>query len=67
MPEVLNAADYVVTVGRSTDDVEIPEGVRHVDWRIGDPGGDAPMDEVRHTRDEIKARVARLVDEIAPA
>jgi protein-tyrosine-phosphatase len=66
-PEVLNAADYVVTMGRSTGDVEIPEGVRHIDWRIGDPGGDAPMDEVRHIRDEIKARVERLVDEIAPA
>ena len=66
-PEVLSAADVVVTMGRSTGVVDIPEGVRHVDWRIGDPGGDAPLDEVRHIRDEIKSRVERLVDEIAPA
>ncbi|HEY3187481.1 MAG TPA: hypothetical protein VGJ70_08395 [Solirubrobacteraceae bacterium] len=64
-PEVLRAADVVVTMGRSTGIVEIPSGTRHVDWRIGDPGG-APPDEVRHIRDEIRARVERLLAELAP-
>jgi protein-tyrosine-phosphatase len=63
-PEVLSAADVVVTMGRSTGDVEIPEGTRHIDWRIGDPGG-APIDEVRHIRDEIRARIERLVGELS--
>ena len=62
-PEVLQAADVVVTMGRSTGIVEIPAGTRHVDWRIGDPGG-APSDEIRHIRDDIQARVARLLDEL---
>lgn len=64
--EVLNAADVVVTMGRSTGDVEIPEGVRHVDWRIGDPGGGAPLEEVRFIRDEITQRVEHLLAEIVP-
>jgi protein-tyrosine-phosphatase len=64
--EVLNSADVVITMGRSTGDVEIPEGVRHVDWRIGDPGGGAPLEEVRHIRDEIKARVEQLLGELLP-
>ena len=62
-PEVLSAADIVVTMGRSTGEVEIPAGTRHIDWRIGDPGG-APIDEVRHIRDDIRTRVERLVTEL---
>lgn len=62
--EVLNAADVIVTMGRSTGDVEIPEGARHVDWRIGDPGGGAPLEEVRYIRDEIKQRVEQLLGEL---
>lgn len=65
-PEVLAAADVVVTMGRSTGIVEIPESTRHIDWRIGDPSGDAPLEEVRHIRDEIKQRVESLLAEIAP-
>jgi protein-tyrosine-phosphatase len=64
-PEVLAAADVVVTMGRSTGIVEIPSNVRHVDWRIGDPGG-APADEIRHIRDEIEGRVEGLLAELAP-
>jgi arsenate reductase len=64
-PEVLRAADVVVTMGRSTGIVDIPPETRHVDWRIGDPGG-APPDEVRHIRDEIRGRVERLLAELAP-
>jgi len=35
--EVLRAADVVVTMGRSVGEVRIPEGARHLDWRLGYP------------------------------
>ena len=62
-PEVLGAVDVIVTMGRSTGIVEIPEGTRHVDWRIGDPGG-APPEEIRRIRDDIRTRVAQLLAEL---
>jgi len=65
-PEVLAGADVVVTMSRSTGIVEIPEGVRHVDWRIGDPR-DAPAEEVRRIRDEIRGRVERLLEDLGTA
>jgi arsenate reductase (thioredoxin) len=61
--EVLASADVVVTMGRSVGAVEIPEGTRHVDWRVGDPTG-APTDEVRRVRDEIDQRVQALLVEL---
>jgi protein-tyrosine-phosphatase len=63
-PEVLAAADVIVTMGRSTGIVEIPPGIRHYDWRIGDPGG-APLEEIRLIRDDIRRRVERLLTELA--
>jgi arsenate reductase (thioredoxin) len=63
-PEVLESADIVVTMGRSVGEVEIPESVRHLDWRVGDPSG-AALDEVRHVRDDIERRVAELVAELS--
>lgn len=62
-PEVLAAADVVVTMGRSVGDVNIPAGTRHEDWRVGDPTG-APVDEVRRVRDEIDQRVQQLLGEL---
>ena len=62
-PEVLGAADIVITMSKSTGAVEIPEGTRHVDWRVGDPGG-APPEEARRIRDEIKSRVEQLLAEL---
>jgi arsenate reductase len=64
--EVLAAADVVVTMGRSVGAVDIPEGTRHEDWRVGDPTG-APVDEVRRVRDEIDQRVQRLLGELENA
>jgi arsenate reductase len=64
--EVLEAADVVVTMGRSVGEVELPARARHLDWRVGDPGG-APIDEVRRIRDDIAERVRRLADELAPS
>ena len=66
VPEVLEAADVAVTMGRSVGTVTIPEGVRHEDWRVGDPTG-APVDEVRRVRDDIDRRVQALLAEIEGA
>jgi len=65
-PEVLDAVDVVVTMGRSVGEVEIPDTVRHVDWRVGDPAG-ASLDEVRRVREDIERRVHALADELAGA
>jgi arsenate reductase len=63
--EVLQAADVVVTMGRSVGSVEIPEGTRHIDWRVGDPTG-ASVDEARRVRDDIDRRVQDLLAELDP-
>jgi len=65
-PEVLDAADVIVTMGRSVGEVAIPATVRHLDWRIGDPAG-ADLDEVRRVRDDIDRRIGSLVEEFAAA
>lgn len=61
--EVLASADVVATMGRSVGPVAIPGGVRHIDWRVGDPAG-APLDEVRRVREDIERRVDALADEL---
>jgi len=61
--EVLRAATVIVTMGHSVGQVDIPQGVRHVDWRIGDPIG-APIDEIRRVRGDIEYRVRALLDEL---
>jgi protein-tyrosine-phosphatase len=50
-------------MGRSVGDVSIPEHVRHIDWRVGDPAG-AELDEVRRVRDDIARRVELLANEL---
>jgi protein-tyrosine-phosphatase len=61
-PEVLEAADVVVTMGHSVGAVEIPDGAQHLDWRVGDPSG-ADVDETRRVRDDIEYRLRALLDE----
>jgi arsenate reductase len=56
-------ADVVVTMGCGDACPYIP-GKRYIDWDLADPKG-RPLDEVRATRDDIKARVRELVDELA--
>jgi arsenate reductase (thioredoxin) len=63
--EVLQGADVVVTMGRSVGSVDIPEGTRHIDWRVGDPTG-ASVDEARRVRDDIDRRVLELLAELDP-
>jgi arsenate reductase len=62
-PEVLAAADVVVTMGRSVGSVDIPSSTRHVDWRVGDPTG-ASLDEARRVRDDIDRRVLELLESL---
>jgi protein-tyrosine-phosphatase len=64
--EVLGNADVVVTMGRSVGVFDVPERVRHVDWRVGDPTG-APLDEVRRVREDIGRRVLELVESLTAA
>ncbi len=60
-------ADVVVTMGCGDECPYIP-GRRYLDWDLPDPKGQ-PLDAVRATRDEIAARVEKLVAELdqAPA
>jgi len=61
--EVLRAADLIVTMGHSVGVVDIPQDVRHEDWRVGDPL-DAPVGEIRRVRADIEHRVRTLLREL---
>lgn len=60
----LDAADVLVTMGCSTDDVS-PASWRGDarDWGLDDPYG-RPIEEVRSIRDEVEERVQALFDEL---
>jgi arsenate reductase len=58
------AADVIVTMGCG-DACPVFPGKRYEDWKLDDPAGQG-IDAVRPIRDEIRARVAQLVDELAP-
>jgi arsenate reductase len=60
--ESVAAADVVVTMGCG-DACPIYPGKRYEDWELDDPA-DADLDGVRRIRDEIDARVRRLVGEL---
>jgi protein-tyrosine-phosphatase len=64
--DVLAGSDVVVTLGRSVGTVDIPAGMRHEDWRIGDPVG-ADLTEVKRIRDELDQRVQQLLADVLPA
>jgi protein-tyrosine-phosphatase len=61
--EFVRAADLVVTMGCG-DACPIYPGKRYEDWELEDPAG-KDLDTVRGIRDEIDARVRRLVAELA--
>lgn len=63
--EVVQAADAVVTMGCG-DACPIYPGKRYEDWEVEDPA-EADLGCVRRIRDDIAARVKRLLDEVAPA
>ena len=60
--ELATQADVVVTMGCGDECPFIP-GRRYIDWELPDPAG-RPVEEVRAIRDEIAARVERLVVEL---
>ena len=60
--EAVEASDVVITMGCG-DSCPIFPGKRYLDWQLDDPAGQG-IDAVRPIRDEIKARVVALLDEL---
>lgn len=60
--EIVRAADIVVTMGCG-DACPVFPGKRYLDWELEDPAG-RDIDDVRRIRDDIRARVQRLLDEL---
>jgi arsenate reductase len=60
--EAVEAADVVVTMGCG-DACPIYPGKRYVDWEVDDPAGQ-PLPVVRRIREDIRARVAGLLQEL---
>jgi arsenate reductase (thioredoxin) len=61
--EVVRAADVVVTMSCG-DACPIYPGKRYEDWEVGDPAEASSYEEVRLIRNEIDARVRRLLSEL---
>jgi arsenate reductase len=64
-PEMVARAERVVTMGCGVDAEACP--ARFIvtdDWGLDDPKG-APIEKVREIRDQIRGRVAKLLDELA--
>ena len=60
--EVVRAADIVITMGCG-DSCPIYPGKKYEDWAVEDPAGQ-PLEKVRAIRDDIRARVERLLAEL---
>jgi protein-tyrosine-phosphatase len=58
--EMLSQADKVITMGCCAENVCPASFVETEDWGLEDPKGKS-IDEVREIRDEIKARVAKML------
>ncbi len=59
--DAVRASDVVVTMGCG-DECPFFPGRRYEDWELADPARAADLDEVRAVRDEIRARVERLLE-----
>ncbi len=62
--EVVRAADVVITMGCG-DACPIYPGKKYEDWELDDPAGQG-IDAVRKIRDDVDARVQRLIAELLP-
>jgi arsenate reductase (thioredoxin) len=60
--EVVRAADVVITMGCG-DACPIYPGKRYEDWSVDDPAGQ-DVETVRRIRDDIDARVQRLIGDV---
>ncbi len=63
--EIVRAADVIVSMGCG-DACPVYPGKKYVDWELEDPAG-KPIEEVRPIRDDIRARVEALLEELVPA
>jgi arsenate reductase (thioredoxin) len=59
-PELATGAQLLVTMGCGDACPYVP-GLERDDWPLPDPRGQ-PLDEVRRIRDQIRARVERLIE-----
>lgn len=58
-------SDVVITMGCG-DTCPIFPGKRYEDWKLDDPAGQG-IESVRAIRDEIRARIESLINELLPA
>ncbi|MBB6628772.1 arsenate reductase ArsC [Nocardioides sp. KIGAM211] len=63
--EAVRVSDVVVTMGCG-DACPFFPGTRYEDWQLDDPAGQG-IEAVRPIRDEIRRRVAALVEELLPS
>ena len=63
--QAVQASDVVITMGCG-DVCPIFPGKRYEDWKLEDPAGQG-IESVRPIRDEIRARVLTLLDELGVA
>jgi len=62
--EMVDTADRIITMGCGVDAAACPIlFVPGEDWGLEDPKGQ-PIEKVREIRDEIKARVEKLIEEM---
>ena len=61
--EMLGVADKVISMGCGVEGVCPATFVPTEDWQLEDPE-DKPIEQVRAIRDEIEAKVKKLLDEI---
>lgn len=62
-PEMMDQADRVVTMGCGAEKLCPATWVQTEDWELGDPKGQT-IERAREIRDEIKARVLKLLSQI---
>lgn len=71
MPDMFESADKVITMGCDVNFDDIEHGgavcpavfVESEDWGLEDPKGQ-PIEKVREIRDQIKAKVDKLIEEM---
>ncbi|MEU6205151.1 arsenate reductase ArsC [Micromonospora musae] len=62
--DAAEAGDVIVTMGCG-DACPVFPGKRYEDWKLTDPA-DQPIDVVRQVRDDIRARVEKLLGDLHP-
>ncbi|MEU6997927.1 arsenate reductase ArsC [Nonomuraea sp. NPDC046570] len=63
--DAVRESDVVVTMGCG-DACPIFPGKRYEDWKLDDPAGQG-IEAVRPIRDEIRARIEKLIEKLLPA